>query len=509
MKNFFQAAVLAAAALLSPWLADCSQSQPVPQQWNYGFQSNISTAHYPGNVIIDGSCTGCGSGSIVWPTSADLVISNGTNSPAGLAPVNGDCVIGAGGAWTAAACPGAVTSVFGRTGVVVAAANDYNFNQLAGNIAVSQMNSGTNADSSHYWRGDNTWAAISGGVSSVGGSFTGGLISVAGSPVTSTGTIAFTVAGTSGGIPYFNSATTWATSAALTANMPVIGGGAGVAPSVGTVSGNTTKFVTESGSVTSGNGVKADASGNLVDLTYVPAAVGTGAVLSSSPTTVANDFNRDCKQFTINAAGINIPIPAASSLNTGGCFEILNPTNNTYTITPNGTDNLNSANSAATIYGNTFVKVTSNGTADFANVVPVSWDSGGNGVAASFVVSQTNCLGWLSATCLTSTSNGLMSIKDSGGTHVLIFSVTGKPAVTGTGTPTIDATATNSSGTVTAGASATSVIITFSAAWAARPHCVVTDESTLVSFIYSVSTTAITITQTANSNNLIDYHCFG
>lgn len=36
---------------------------------------------------------------------------------------------------------GAITSVFGRTGVVVAASNDYNFNQLAGSLAVTQINS--------------------------------------------------------------------------------------------------------------------------------------------------------------------------------------------------------------------------------------------------------------------------------------------------------------------------------------------------------------------------------
>lgn len=61
-------------------------------------------------------------------------------------------------------------------------------------------------------------------------SWTGGIVSVA----TSTTTPAFTIAGTSGGIPYFSSGTTWASSAALAASALVIGGGAGVAPSTTT-----------------------------------------------------------------------------------------------------------------------------------------------------------------------------------------------------------------------------------------------------------------------------------
>lgn len=64
----------------------------------------------------------------------------------------------------------------------------------------------------------------SGTVTSV--SFTGGLISVA-SPTT---TPAFTVAGTSGGVPYFNSTSTWASSLLLTSTAIMTGGGAGGAP---------------------------------------------------------------------------------------------------------------------------------------------------------------------------------------------------------------------------------------------------------------------------------------
>jgi hypothetical protein len=77
-------------------------------------------------------------------------------------------------------------------------------------------------------------ASVTGTVSTVG--FTGGIVSVA-NPTT---TPALTVAGTSGGVPYFTSASTWASSGAFTANALMLGGGAGAAPtalgSLGTTS---------------------------------------------------------------------------------------------------------------------------------------------------------------------------------------------------------------------------------------------------------------------------------
>ena len=80
--------------------------------------------------------------------------------------------------------------------------------------------------------GSPTWTTVAGTgtVTSVAQTFTGGIVSVGGSPITISGTLALTVAGTSGGIPYFSSGTTWASSAALTANGVVYGGGAAASP---------------------------------------------------------------------------------------------------------------------------------------------------------------------------------------------------------------------------------------------------------------------------------------
>lgn len=89
----------------------------------------------------------------------------------------------------------------------------------------------------------------------------------------------------------------------------------------------------------------------------------------------------------------------------------------------------------------------------------------------------------------------------------LLFTGTA-PAPTGTGTPAIAAGSTDNAGEVTAGSSATSVVITFAVAKTNAPFCVVTSQTGgITSFAYAISTAAITVTQSATSGNKIDYHC--
>jgi len=171
-----------------------------------------------------------------------------------------------------------------------------------------------------------------GTVSSV--SFTGGIISVA----TATTTPALTVAGTSGGIVYFSSASTWATSALLAANALMVGGGAGVAPSTITTG---TSVVTALGVavgsagafVVNGGVLGTPSSGTLTNATGLPLTTGVTGTLPIA--------NGGTGQTTASAA-----FNALSPVTTTGDLIIGNGTNsatrlaigtNGYVLTSNGT----------------------------------------------------------------------------------------------------------------------------------------------------------------------------
>jgi len=137
---------------------------------------------------------------------------------------------------------------------------------------------------------DTSWATVSsaGTVTSVAQTFTGGLISVAGSPITSAGTLALTVAGTSGGIPYFSSATDWASSAVLVSNAIVVGGGAGAAPAtITTGTGVTTALGINTGTagafVVNGGALGTPTSGTVTNLTGTASININGTVGATTP----------------------------------------------------------------------------------------------------------------------------------------------------------------------------------------------------------------------------------
>lgn len=216
-----------------------------------------------------------GSGSLVFATSPTLV------TPILGTPQSGNFSTGtftwptfnqntSGNAATA-------TSATTATNLAGGAAGSLPYQSAAGTTAM--LGIGTTGQVLRVAAGLPSWGAdYTGTVTSV--SFTGGLISVA----NSTTTPALTVAGTSGGIVYFSSASTWASSGALAANALVIGGGAGVAPStITTGTGVVTALGVAVGSagafVVNGGALGTPSSGTLTNATGLPLTTGVTGTL--------------------------------------------------------------------------------------------------------------------------------------------------------------------------------------------------------------------------------------
>ena len=160
-----------------------------------------------------------------------------------------------------------------------------------GSSTTTFLSAATNGQVLTLAAGVPSWATpTTGTVTSVAQTFTGGIISVGGSPITTSGTFALTVAGTSGGIPYFTSASAWASSAALTANALMIGGGAGLAPStITTGTGVVTALGVNTGSsgsfVINGGALGTPSSGTVTNLTGTASININGTVGATTPTT--------------------------------------------------------------------------------------------------------------------------------------------------------------------------------------------------------------------------------
>ena len=248
-----------------PILSSLTASKPVFTDASKGLVSTGTLAYDQG-----------GTGQTTY-AAGDIIYASGANTLAKLAigTTSQVLTVTAGvPAWGSAGSSGTVTSVDvsgGTTGLTtsggpitasgtitlagtLAAANGGtaqttyttgDFLYASGTNTLAKLGIGTTGQVLKVAAGVPSWATDTtvGTVTSVAQSFTGGLISVSGSPITSAGTLALTVAGTSGGIPYFDSAASWVSSAALTQYGIVYGGGPGASP-VATANGTTGQVLT-------------------------------------------------------------------------------------------------------------------------------------------------------------------------------------------------------------------------------------------------------------------------
>jgi hypothetical protein len=193
-------------------------------------RSNVtinSTASGNGGGTVTSVATGTGLTGGPITTTGTVSISNTavTAGSYGSASAVATFTVNAQGQLTAAANSSIAIAASQITSGTVAIANGGTGTASPGLVA------GTNITITGSWPNQTiTASGSSGSVTSVAQTFTGGIISVSGSPITTSGTLALTVAGTSGGIPYFSSTSAWASSALLTANGVIYGGGAGAAP---------------------------------------------------------------------------------------------------------------------------------------------------------------------------------------------------------------------------------------------------------------------------------------
>lgn len=111
-----------------------------------------------------------------------------------------------------------------------------------------------------------------------------------------------------------------------------------------------------------------------------------------------------------------------------------------------------------------------------------------------------------------SAQNALQNVITIDGKQHIAFKSAAVPTIgtCGSGSPAITAGSTDAAFEATIGTSATACTITFKIAYAAAPFCTLVDKTATANLTsYTISTTAIVLTMTSNSGNVIEGVCHG
>jgi hypothetical protein len=315
------------------------------------------------------------------PTNGQLLIGNGTGyTLAELIAGSNITITNGAGSINIAGNAGTVTSVSALT--LGTSGTDLSSTVATGtSTPVITLNVPTASASNRGALSSADWTTFnnkgSGTVTSVG--FTGGLLSIA----TATSTPAITVAGTSGGIPYFSSGTTWATSAALAANALVVGGGAGAAPATVTTG---TGVVTALGVNTGSSGAFMVQGSAIISASTVNDSAGTGYTIgyrqmpqnSQTGATYTLVLADDGKHIYLNTGSTNtitVPTNASVAFAIGTVITVVNGNSGVCTIS-GPTSGLQLANGAAA----TTRSIATKGMATMIKVATDLWYVSGAGV---------------------------------------------------------------------------------------------------------------------------------